>query len=88
MVDVSNVFETVGNSITSGGILRVSLFERYEAPIVLCGGRVGPIKLNFNLKAGSLYYPNDYVELNLWGAFTPAPGNLEIICYFNSPTNP
>jgi len=41
--------------------LRVILWERYEAPYVICGNRIGPLKLMFNLKMGDLFYPNDYI---------------------------
>ena len=61
------------------------MFPIMNSPQVICGGSTGPISIWFKLRTDDLYYPTDYISLNLWNAFYPPNGYFEIVCYFSSP---
>jgi len=65
----------------------VTMLERYEHLYPICGGMRGPLSLTFNFR-NNLDYPNDYVRLSLYGAFTAPACRQELLCYFNNPSVP
>ncbi|CAD8140771.1 unnamed protein product [Paramecium octaurelia] len=88
LIDEETFFEnTPTTQIIQGGNLIVTLWERYQHPYIICGGRKGPIRLRFILRDQNLVYPNDYIELWMQNTFWPVSTQKYIVCYFNDPND-
>ncbi|EGR29559.1 hypothetical protein IMG5_153310 [Ichthyophthirius multifiliis] len=72
--------------------IQLTLLERYQNEIEICGGNIGPLLVTFQLNE-SLYYPHDYIIIDLYNMLIydltiPDPRIQEVICYFNNVSDP